>query len=270
MAAARELVEPLLTDSDDFGQDATPGLADPTSDHGGVGSIDGGGEGSSVGGSDGGGDPGEPDATADAAAVTAAAARRNGELCLLRGLYFLGGVSNVSWGRFAAIFYLSIGLNAFQIGILEGAMPVTAALCQPVWGVISDKTRQRKRVFLVTKTVASSVLLLQAVPQIVAFGFPAILCLAVGMSMFAAPGVLDAYALDVLGKSGGEYGTLRLWMAVSWGLGSTAMGFITGACVRACAFVYEKSWPAGERPGGREGRGGVMLAGALCRCRLCV
>ena len=149
-------------------------------------------------------------------------------LCLIRGLYFLSGVSNVSWGRFAAVFYVSIGLDAFQIGILEGVMPVTASVCQPFWGYLSDKTRNRKRVFLITKVVASLILLLQAVPLFVDVGFPAILAISIGMSMFSAPGVLDAYALDVLGKSSGDYGTLRLWCALSWGLGSTLMGFVTG------------------------------------------
>lgn len=153
-----------------------------------------------------------------------------GTLCLIRGLYFLSGVSNVSWGRFAAVFYVSIGLDAFQIGILEGVMPVTASVCQPFWGYLSDKTRNRKRVFLITKVVASLILLLQAVPLFVDVGFPAILAISIGMSMFSAPGVLDAYALDVLGKSSGDYGTLRLWCALSWGLGSTLMGVVTGVC----------------------------------------
>lgn len=47
------------------------------------------------------------------------------------------------------------------------------------------------------------------------------------MSMFVSTGVVDAYTLDILGeKNRHKYGEIRLWAAVSWGLGAMGMGFL--------------------------------------------
>jgi hypothetical protein len=47
-------------------------------------------------------------------------------------------------------------------------------------------------------------------------------------SAFSNPGLLDAFALDILGeKNKRRYGEIRLFMALSWGLGATLMGILT-------------------------------------------
>ena len=45
---------------------------------------------------------------------------------------------------------------------------------------------------------------------------------------FVAGGILDAYALDTLRELNkvSDYGKLRLWTAVSWGGGTSIMGFV--------------------------------------------
>jgi MFS family permease len=83
-------------------------------------------------------------------------------------------------------------------------------------------------VYLFTSIISSSLLMLQAFPSI-ASGFVPVLIINGALSAFVAGGVLDAYCLEYLAQFDAtrRYGQIRLWTAVSWGLGSVAMGFLT-------------------------------------------
>ena len=74
--------------------------------------------------------------------------------------------------------------------------------------------------------------MLYAVPA-VATGFPAILAISAGLNLFVSSGTVDAYTLDVLGPKENKtrYGEVRLWLAVSWGLGTGAMSMSTWPAV---------------------------------------
>ena len=147
--------------------------------------------------------------------------------CLLRFLYFLSGISGTSWGRLSTIYYQTINLTTLQIGIIEGAMPVTKFFTSPLWGYIADKIRRRKFVWLFTRIVSSVLLMLFAIPQIPRT-FSVTLGVSIAMSSFSASGgILNSFAIDALGKDSKDYGEIRMWMAVSWGLGSFLMGLIT-------------------------------------------
>ena len=61
-----------------------------------------------------------------------------------------------------------------------------------------------------------------------ATGFWSLLLISTSSCLFASSGILDAYCLDLLGKAHRDlYGSYRMWCALSWGLGSFAMGVIT-------------------------------------------
>ncbi len=126
-------------------------------------------------------------------------------------------------------------------------------LSTPIWGIIADKLRARKKVSLFTSFVSSAILCLLAWPVVVEYvvlflhlvsseqnvratttpfslcrdGFVPILAISLSMSMFVSSGVVDAYTLDTLGeKHRHRYGEIRLWAAVSLGLGAVGMGFL--------------------------------------------
>mmetsp|Transcript_2749 Transcript_2749/g.4471 ORF Transcript_2749/g.4471 Transcript_2749/m.4471 type:complete len:339 (+) Transcript_2749:408-1424(+) len=68
--------------------------------------------------------------------------------------------------------------------------------------------------------------MLFALPQI-AHGFRNLYMISIGISLFVAGGVLDAFTLNVLGPHAKRlYGRLRMWTALSWGAGTFAMGII--------------------------------------------
>lgn len=126
------------------------------------------------------------------------------------------------------IYYLAKGLNKSEIGMIEGLMPIAAVCCQSAWAALADVRRSRKGVYLVTSVCGTSVLLLLGVPAIVHRSFWRILCVSVGSRAFSSAGILDAYALDVIGAKRAPklYGPLRLWGSIGWGTGALAMGAI--------------------------------------------
>ena len=147
-------------------------------------------------------------------------------LLYYRALFFLSGLSASTWGRFGIIFYNTVaGLSPVQIGVLQGVVPILSTVAMPFWGAVADWCHSRKRVYLGTSVWGSASLLSLAV---VPHGFYWILPSVCGMALFTSSGVLDAHLLDYLGdRHRGMYGTVRLWTAVSWGLGAIIMGWIT-------------------------------------------
>jgi len=144
------------------------------------------------------------------------------QLCKL--LYFLEGFSFASFGRFATLYYLSRGLDAHEIGLIEACRPATAIVGGVLFGWLSDRLRRKKAVFLATRVASTTVLLLLPAPFI-GSSFPRILALNAGGGFVGVGiGVLDAYTLDLLGERSTEYGQYRLWLAVSWGVGNAVMG----------------------------------------------
>ncbi|CAB9524894.1 Major facilitator superfamily domain-containing protein 6 [Seminavis robusta] len=146
-------------------------------------------------------------------------------LLFYRLLYFLDGLSASAWGRFGIIYYNRIKhLSAGQIGVLQGVAPVLRLVSQPVWGYIADYVQSRKTIFVICNTCCTMLILSLSHWK----GFWPILCCVAAMSCFNSDGVLDAHTLDFLGEAyRGMYGSIRLWTAISWGLGAVVMGWIT-------------------------------------------
>lgn len=61
--------------------------------------------------------------------------------------------------------------------------------------------------------------------------FVAIFIIVIGTAILASGGILDAWALDIMGEEGSKiwYGRVRMCTAISWGLGALAMGLINDA-----------------------------------------
>ena len=123
-------------------------------------------------------------------------------------------------GRFAAIYYVNVQhMNAEQVGVLEGTMPIVRLMAQPIWGMISDKTRRRKYTALLTSLCGNALLMLFAFPHSITNSFDRVLMVTLAVSAFNSSGILDAYALDILGpKRSLDYGRIRLFAAIAWGM----------------------------------------------------
>ena len=148
-------------------------------------------------------------------------------------------------------------------GMIAGITPICQAIAVPMWGVLADKLKNKKGVFLFTKVANTAVLSLLAFPALACYDcFPPILLITTGVAILASGGILDvrprevflqtlacqilfgcsvplfgfwqppqAWALDIMGEEGSKiwYGRVRMCTAVSWGLGALAMGLVNDA-----------------------------------------
>ena len=156
--------------------------------------------------------------------------QRNRNLLRFVGvLYFLGGFSGASFGRFSTIFYLSPprNFNAGQIGLIEAVGPPCALVGNTVFGWLADKLQRKKLVTLLTRIVTTATITAFLIPQLSCCFSSVMIVMGVTAFFSVGGGVLDAYTLDLLGqKRRGEYGKYRLWLAVSWGVGNVVMGLV--------------------------------------------
>ena len=146
---------------------------------------------------------------------------------LIKSLFFLDALGSSTWGRFGAIYYNLHGINSQHIGIIEGLNTSIPTLSIPLWGILADRFHSRKRVWLVTKTGSTIILLLLALP-VVYNKFVNILIVTIASNLFVSSGILDSYTLEMLGTENKIfYGRYRLYASLSWGIGSMIMGYVT-------------------------------------------
>jgi len=150
-----------------------------------------------------------------------------GTLCYIRFLYILHGLTTSTWGRFGVIYYILRGLSAEEIGFIEGVMPLVQAASTLFWGYVSDLTKKKKIVLLITRILSACILVMLAFKYL-ARDFIHIFLISVGSQAFTSESTIDAFTLDMLGDHAKlMYGRVRLWHAFSWGWGAFGMSWIT-------------------------------------------
>ena len=107
---------------------------------------------------------------------------------LLKMLFATSAIGSSTWGRFAPIYYLSRGLNPQEIGIIGCITPLIQGIARPCWCAYADQIKNRKAIFLFTRTISSILLLALAFSAV--DNFFSILILTVAMSLFVSTGIL--------------------------------------------------------------------------------
>jgi MFS transporter, PPP family, 3-phenylpropionic acid transporter len=123
---------------------------------------------------------------------------------------------------FMTLYYQQTGLTGGQIGILAGIIPLITLASSPFWGGIADATGRHKGVLLLTIAgLWFSVLILYF-----ADGFTAMLAAVIGYAIFMGPivPIIDNAVLNILGENKSNYGRVRLWGSVGWGLAVFLLG----------------------------------------------
>jgi hypothetical protein len=138
----------------------------------------------------------------------------------LKILYFLSGFTSSSWGRLSTIFYTIKGLTPSQIGYLEGLILIFRLILTPIWGYVSDKSRSKKKIFIICSAASTIILCAFASDTITNMGTWMIYIIAISTAIFTNQGIINPYAIEVLGKNSSIWGDLRVWKAISWGIGS--------------------------------------------------
>jgi PPP family 3-phenylpropionic acid transporter len=102
-----------------------------------------------------------------------------------------------------------LGWDDPQLGVLSSILAIMAVISPPIWGLISDLVRDRRKPVLALLLVSGLLfpLFFLRIPV------PGALALAAFFSFFNSPitSVSDALALDHIAVKGGDYGRIRLW-----------------------------------------------------------
>jgi len=135
---------------------------------------------------------------------------------------FMGG-----WGfilPFMNLFYIDLGFNGKQVGLITSVSAVVGMIASPLWVSEVKKHPQARRILQVA-------LILGALGYyIIGFqsSFPFILVI-VFLHALAASGIMplsDSMAVMVAAKSGNGYGSVRVWASLGWIVSVLSSGWL--------------------------------------------
>ena len=134
----------------------------------------------------------------------------------IMAFYFLSFIAAGIYMPYLQLYFRRIGLTGTQIGTLTAVMPFVGLLLPLAWGVLADLTRAQHR--LLSLAVAASTLSFMAFPLVKGFG--PLLAVNMLFAAFNSPiGPLTTSVLfDHLERFGGDYGRIRVWGSVGYGL----------------------------------------------------
>jgi MFS transporter, PPP family, 3-phenylpropionic acid transporter len=141
-----------------------------------------------------------------------------------RAFYALYYGAGVFVSPFLSLYYSELGFTGRQIGVLRGIAPLVSVVSAPLWGALADLSGRHRLLRLVA--IAGSWLAIVGVARTT--GYVGLIGLVVVYAAFGAPVVplVDNAVLTLLGKRHDEYGKLRFWGAVGWGVGALTAGLL--------------------------------------------
>lgn len=139
-----------------------------------------------------------------------------------KAFYFVYFAAAAALSPFLTIYYESLGLSGSQIGLLTGLVPVVTLFASGLWGAISDATRRYRAVLL----VAISGVWLSVVAMLQVNTLAGLLPIVLLFAFFGAPisPVIDSSILATLGDRRSDYGRVRAWGSIGWGVSAFLMG----------------------------------------------
>ena len=143
---------------------------------------------------------------------------------LPKAIYFFYYGAAASLFPFLVIYYESLGLSGYQIGFLAGIMPLIAFFSAPLWGGLADASQNHKRLLLLA--IFTSIVITFALSNASAFLW--LIPLVVLLAFFIAPimPIVDNSVMDLLADHKDQYGKLRLWGAIGWGVSAPVVGWL--------------------------------------------
>lgn len=139
-----------------------------------------------------------------------------------KAIYFLYYAALACLVPFMSLYYRELGMTGAQIGVLSGIIPLVTWGSSPLWGGIADARGRHRAVLLLTIAgVWVSVVVLYF-----ASSFTGLLLGVIAYAFFIGPiiSLIDNAVLNILGERKANYGRVRLWGSVGWGVAATLLG----------------------------------------------
>ena len=136
--------------------------------------------------------------------------------------YFLFYAAAASLSPFLVLYYQSLGLGGRQIGVLMAVPSIILVFGAPLWTGYADAYRRHKLFFsLATLGAIISALIIGRLDH---FSLLILVSGAYAFFFSAIMPLMDNTVMSMLGDRRSQYGRIRLWGAVGWGLAAPLMG----------------------------------------------
>lgn len=112
------------------------------------------------------------------------------------------------------LYCLKIGFSGFQIGSLSAVRAIVLILFSIFWGLLADKKGIRRPIYILCSFASTALWAL----FLLTTDFRFMLAITIVYGAFYAPIIafLEAFAMDVLGKTKNRYGRTRAWGSVAF------------------------------------------------------
>ncbi|MEM6430995.1 MAG: MFS transporter [Deinococcota bacterium] len=142
-----------------------------------------------------------------------------------KGFYFFYFAAFAALLPFLVLYYEQLEFTGQQIGVLSAIFPLMMLAGAPIWGAIADASQRHKTVLL--SLMGASLAMAFIVSRVTTF--TALTLLVALFAFFIAPVIPlgDTAVLNILGEQRRNYGRIRVWGAVGWGLSAPLVGILT-------------------------------------------
>jgi len=137
---------------------------------------------------------------------------------------------------FLALYASSLGIPAWQIGVILGVQLLSIVFAKPLMGKVSDRVGRRRVILPGLLIGAASVVLLPYFPNFIGLS---VLSLVFGLGFATVTSSTAALVADLTrdGRYGSSMGVLRTVMDVGQSIGPVLTGFMVGVAGYASAFT---------------------------------
>jgi PPP family 3-phenylpropionic acid transporter len=143
-------------------------------------------------------------------------------MLLSRAFYFFYFAAGASFFPYLALRYEQLGIAGARIGLLVAIPQLTTLVGASFWGGLADAAQQHGRLLRVAiiAVIAMTLVLSQVT------GFWLLIPVVALLAFCGTPimPLMDNSVLDLLGERRDQYGKLRLWGAVGWGIAAPIVG----------------------------------------------
>jgi MFS transporter, PPP family, 3-phenylpropionic acid transporter len=140
-------------------------------------------------------------------------------------LYFLYYAAGAALMPFLPLYYRSLGFGGRQIGLLTSISPLISLVGSPLMSGVADATQKHRRVLIASMTGAGIAALILSQTE----AFWTIGLIVAAYAFFNSPvmPLIDNAVMTLLGDRRDQYGTLRVWGAVGWGVAAPLVGLLS-------------------------------------------
>lgn len=147
---------------------------------------------------------------------------RNVWLIRLYYVFYFGGLGAIS--PFLTLFYVSKGLAGTQIGIINSLVALCSFVSAPIWGWMTDNTRQPRLYIQIAMIL--NMLALYGVSRQSIFLMMAVFMAVNALASGGINPLSQIQALTLSSRVGAGYGSIRLCGSLGWAISATLSGYI--------------------------------------------